>query len=223
MNDDDCAEFEEQLEELVVGDLAEPARGRALAHAASCRECRGQLDALLALADNLLMLAPQHEPPPGFESRVLERMGVRPGQPNQRPHGRGHVRRWWLEAAAALVLIAVAVGAVALLRRDDGTAGTTVRTGVIVTQAGATAGAVKLIDSDHPYALITIDRPQQRGGEVYCELQLSDGRIVRVGSWGYDDVKSKVWAVGIDSELLHAVTMRIVDDDGAVLATAALH
>ena len=51
---------------------------------------------------------------------------------------------------------------------------------------------------------------------------MADGRSVRVGSWGGQDVSANVWAVGISSEWLDAVTMHIVAEDGSVVATASL-
>jgi len=234
MNGSMCAQFDEQLEELAIGDLPEPERGRLLAHAASCRDCRGKLDEVLALTDSLLSLAPQHEPPPGFESRVLERLTAAPasgaagaaGVAAARPPIRRHrlpVPRWWLEAAAAVLLVTVAIGAFLVGRSDTvSDAVRVVRSGVIVNGSGDRTGSVELIDAAHPYALVTIDHPRDRGGEVICELLLADGTDVAIGEWGYDDVRGKVWAAGIDDDLLEAVTMRILDESGTVLATASL-
>jgi len=125
--------------------------------------------------------------------------------------------------AAAIVLVAAAAaGGVALLGRNDPHGDAVVRSGVIVGGSGARSGSIDLVDGAHPYVLVTIDHPQQRNQEVYCQLVLADGRTVTVGSWGYDDVRANVWAVGIDAALLHAVSMQVVTEDGAIVATAAL-
>lgn len=217
MSGPQCAEFDEVLEELAIGDLAEPAQSRMLAHAATCRECRGRLDALLGLTDSLLTLAPQHEPPPGFESRVLERFGAL-----QRSSGRNKARRRWVQVAAAVALVAALIGGFALGRRGQHAAEAVVSSGPIITTTGAPIGAIQLVSATHPYALVTIDRPRPGDQIVTCELQFAGGRTVTVGSWGYDDVKASVWAVGIDLGMLDAVLMRIVDEHGTVLATASL-
>lgn len=225
MNPITCAQFTEQLEELALGDIAEPVRGAMLAHASACRNCRGRLDEVLALTDSLLGLTPQHEPPPGFESRVLERLGVArsttPVTTVQRAPERTN-RRWILSAAAALVLVVATAIGVAVVRREDAATADIVRSGIIHNAQDTRTGTVELVDAVHPYALITIDRPRQRADEVTCELELADGSVVAVGSWAYADVKSNVWAVGIDRDLLDAVQMQIVDADGAVLSTATL-
>jgi hypothetical protein len=220
-----CARFVEQLEELAIGDLAEPERGILLAHAGTCHECRVRLDDLLALTDSLLSLAPQHEPPPGFETRVLDRLGVAPAAMAAQSRRRGG-RRWAVLSAAALVLVVAAIGAVLVVRDDDDpteiASGRIVSSGEIRNRDGERTGSVQLVDGEHPFALVTIDRPRQRGTEVRCELQLADGTTVDIGSWDYDDVERHMWAAGIDTSLLAATSMRVIAEDGTVVATAAL-
>ena len=43
-----------------------------LEHARGCPACRAHLDELAVVAQEILTAAPAHEPPPGFESRVLD-------------------------------------------------------------------------------------------------------------------------------------------------------
>ncbi|MDO8365020.1 MAG: hypothetical protein Q7V88_19175 [Actinomycetota bacterium] len=225
MNEQGCTRFDEQLEELAVGDLAEPERGLLLAHVATCGLCRERLDDLLALTDNLLAFAPQHEPPPGFESRVLERLGV--AEPAARRARQRHTSPWWVAAAAVALLGAVATG-IGLGRSrwdDDPTAagaGAVAGEGPIVAADGRELGTIQLVDGPHPFALVTIDRPVDRGQRVTCQLVLADGSAVTVGWWDYTDVKAGVWAVGVAPSLLDAVGMRILDEQGSVLATATL-
>ena len=219
MNDRDCATFDEQLDELAVGDLSEPARGRVLAHVATCDACRRRLDELLAITDRLLDLAPEHEPPPGFESRVLDRLTAAPA-------AAGSAGRWrrsrWVVAAAAAVLLTLAVAGVTWSRSDGDPAVTIARSGTILGADGGRVGEVALVRSSHPYVLVTIDHPRTGGNEVTCELELPDGSTLVAGTWGYADIRTGVWAVGIDTSSLGAVRMRIVSADGDVLATADL-
>jgi hypothetical protein len=68
------------------------------------------------------------------------------------------------------------------------------------------------------------DAPGGRaGGARSCELVLGDGRRVVVGSWTSEDIAAGggVRAAAVDNDLLHAQAMRILGDDGRVLATAA--
>jgi hypothetical protein len=43
-----------------------------------------------------------------------------------------------------------------------------------------------------------------------------------VGTWNYQDAKDGTWAVKIDRSLVGAVMMRIVDEQGQVVAKASL-
>jgi hypothetical protein len=218
MTPDPCAQFEGRLEELAIGDVPEPERSQMLAHAASCPGCQDQLDALAGLTDRLLELAPQHEPPPGFESRVLERLGIGSTAAVARPR-----RRMWTGAAMVAACLLALLAGVTLGRGGADEVGSVARSGTIAAaDGGARLGEIQLVSGRHPFVMVTIDRPKPRLGEVHCELRLADGDFVWVGAWSFEDVAEHVWSVGIEPELLGAVEMRILDDAGTVLATAPL-
>jgi anti-sigma-K factor RskA len=81
MDDMRCDEFAEVAAELALGVLTGRERARALAHLDGCETCREQVRELSMAGDELLALLPPAEPPAGFESRVLDRLGlVAPGQ-----------------------------------------------------------------------------------------------------------------------------------------------
>lgn len=66
-----CLEVRPLLPELAAGAIAGDERARGLGHVASCPDCRRELSEFTKPADALLLLAPQVDPPPGFESSVL--------------------------------------------------------------------------------------------------------------------------------------------------------
>lgn len=220
MNAELCAEFEEQVEALAIGELAEPETSRLLAHVGSCPSCQAHLDTVCGLVDSLLQLTPRVEPPAGFESSVLERLRVRT---NARPAR-------WPSFAVVAACIAALLGGIALgntvLRRANNSAaagaGTITRSGTIISPDGSSLGSAQLVSGAQPFVLVTIDNPTDSNRDVWCELLLANGQSVTVGSWGYDDVAGGLWAVGIDPALLAAVEMHIVAADGTVLATAVL-
>src|SRR4051794_41811373 len=72
-----CALAWQTLPELALGIADGDHRALALEHVAACNECRRELDELSAIADEFIALAPEREPPPGFEARVLERLTAR--------------------------------------------------------------------------------------------------------------------------------------------------
>lgn len=83
MDDMSCEEFAEVAAELALGVLTGRERAAALAHLDGCESCREQVRELALTGDELLALLPSAEPPAGFESRVLERIGLTaPGLPS---------------------------------------------------------------------------------------------------------------------------------------------
>jgi hypothetical protein len=111
----DCQTLRELIPELAAGVASGDERARALAHLTGCPDdCRQALQDAATLVDDLmLVLAPEHEPSAGFESRVLAAL------PATRPHRRRRpTPRLVLRAAAAVLAAAlVAVLAVGLTWR----------------------------------------------------------------------------------------------------------
>lgn len=108
--DRSCAEVRELVPELATGIASGEERARALQHLAHCADCRRELEQMSEVADELLLLAPDREPPIGFETRVVTQLGGK------------RTRRWRgvaLAAAAALVVGGVAGGAVYRSTSDD--------------------------------------------------------------------------------------------------------
>jgi hypothetical protein len=103
----DCATIREVMPELALGIADGEQRARALEHIAGCSGCRRELEELSSLTDELIALAPEREPPPGFENRVLERLAIR--QPRRRPMWRRRLRRVTLAATVAAVAAVTAL------------------------------------------------------------------------------------------------------------------
>ncbi len=207
-----CEDFTERVEELALGMVDEPDRGDLLTHSAGCPRCQSLLDGFGTLVDRLLLAAPELEPPAGFESRVLARLGI--DAPSQRrPH-----TLLWAGAAAVVVLLVVAVGV--LRARVDAPTKVADASASIVTATGAELGSVRLVAQPAPHVLVMIAAPRPSPGTRHCELRRPDGTWVQVGTWQPADVAGGVWATGIDTQLLRATAMRITLDNGTVLASA---
>src|SRR5680860_136670 len=104
----DCAQVADLLAEVATGAATGPDRDRVATHLVYCDPCSHELDELSRAADELLLTAPEHEPPAHFESTVLERIATSEGAPARRPR-RGSLL---LAAAAAVVVAALSSGAV---------------------------------------------------------------------------------------------------------------
>jgi Putative zinc-finger len=105
----DCNEVRELAAELALGIASGEERARALEHLSSCPECRSFVQEMSNLSDELLLAAPAHEPPVGFEGRMIDRY---------RAGLRGKPRLALILAAAALLLAAGAGGTYLALRSD---------------------------------------------------------------------------------------------------------
>jgi hypothetical protein len=87
-NDMTCAELHDVAAELALGVLTGRERATATAHLETCKACREEVRELMVTGERLLELLPPAEPPAGFETRVLERLGMSAppeGQPEPRP------------------------------------------------------------------------------------------------------------------------------------------
>ena len=76
VNEMGCAEFADAAAELALGVLTGRERARALAHLDRCEECRENVRQLTVTGEELVGLLPAIEPPAGFETRVMERLGL---------------------------------------------------------------------------------------------------------------------------------------------------
>jgi hypothetical protein len=109
-----CEHTRQLAAELALGIADGADRARALEHLAECAECRRAVEELSAVTDELLLLAPERQPPVGFESRVLARL-----QPPTAPRRLRRRRGLLAAAAAAAVAAAVAVAIVLGATSDD--------------------------------------------------------------------------------------------------------
>ena len=71
-----CAELADVAAELALGVLTGRERAVAIAHLDTCDACREDVRQMMGTAEQLRSLLPQAEPPAGFETRVLQRLGL---------------------------------------------------------------------------------------------------------------------------------------------------
>ncbi|PZF82075.1 anti-sigma factor family protein [Jiangella anatolica] len=71
-----CGDIADALAEVATGAASGPDRARVLAHLAECPDCRRELEELTRIADEVLLVAPEHDPPAGFEGAVLARIAA---------------------------------------------------------------------------------------------------------------------------------------------------
>lgn len=79
-----CDQVRELVAELAIGIADGRERDAAIRHAATCPDCRQLVSELSVVVDDLLLLAPAHEPPPGFTAQTVARIFPPPAAQHRR-------------------------------------------------------------------------------------------------------------------------------------------
>ena len=184
-----CEQVREAAAELALGIVSGAERAAALEHLAACQTCRAEVEALADVADSLLLLAPQAEPPLGFETRVTDRMvGAGLGLTSPRPRR----RRLLTVMAVAACVLGVAIGFTGLYERNRGTSldreyvnalrvlgGKALLAGRLTDDSGNDAGEVFVYDG-HPSWMYVYVADAKASGPMSVELQWANGAPVTV-------------------------------------------
>ena len=213
-----CEEVRADLHEFALGTSSGRARSRVIDHLTSCAPCRAELQALTTVADALLTLAPQSEPPWGFEQRLIDR--YRADVMPARPHSRW--RHLTLSAAAAfLVALGFSIGA--LVQSPHSTPVATGPTPVVngeLTSRGHSLGHVFIVSSKPSWIYMTVDDPQW-SGTAWCRVTLKSGQVRNLGSFAMTNGYG-TWSAPTTVAVAQIKSAQVVDAHGAVLASATL-
>ena len=150
-----CAQLEDVAAELALGTVSGAERAAALDHLAGCAACRNLVDQLARAADSLLLLAPEAQPPPGFESKVLSRIGVARGTAARARPGR---RRRVLVGVAAAALVAGLSGAGATMLADDDRRPPEIRTALASDDQGRWTCRAVVYGDNPTWLVVSLDR-----------------------------------------------------------------
>lgn len=216
-----CEQLRGCAAELALGVLPGREWAAAVEHLEGCPECRSEVEQLALVGDRLLRLAPLAEPPVGFESRVVQRLGRTPSRA-------APLRRRWASVVAAGTIAAAGLGGWAIgTANDSGTPGhaaSQLMSGELT--AGHTGiGSVFLHPGDPAWVFMTVDHDGASTGYldnwVTCELTLDKGPAVRVGTFqltgGYG-----YWGAPVHVASTSVTGARLVSPNGTVLATASI-
>ena len=215
-----CAQVQAEIGELALGILSGRERSEVLTHLDSCATCRSELDQLATVVDDLVHLAPEAEPPVGFESRVVQRFEfVAAGR---RRHRRRR-RTLSLVASAAAVVLGVGLA----LAFDSGGSpndGSLREAGLVSTSLhahGQVDGVIVVSAHDHPtWVFMRLDLGMWSGW-ARCEVTLADGSTKLLGRFwverGYG-----AWAVQLSAPANALRAASVVDDNGTVLASGSI-
>jgi hypothetical protein len=216
-----CEEVHAVAAEVALGVASGEERARALAHAASCAECRALLREYAALGDELLLIAPEREPSSGFEVRVAERLGAVRSPRVIRPVGLRRLRPALAVAAAAALTAGVMLGAFRDERRDasryrDTLAvvnGSYFDSARLQEAGGDVAGKVVGYEGSPSWLLVSV-APAYRSENYRCELVTRSGRRIPMRAFELDE-ESGTWGQAIPVSLRDVAEVRVFDGEGA--------
>jgi len=236
-----CEQVRELAPELALGIAAGEDRDAALRHLSGCPACRQLVSELSSVGDELLLLAPEREPPAGFESRVLTTIAAPPRQRRVRavPHGvragprrvravprawlpRG--RRWVAVAATAVLAAAIGAGSVFVATSGDRQLARGYRA-VLNEGQGSTFAAAPLRGAQgrvgtvfgyqgHPSWMVVTVQPQTPDeGQLRVQALTRDGRYLALGKAVLGG-GNRAWGGQIPVDLSAVHELRFVRSDG---------
>lgn len=207
-----CAELEALAAELALGTVAGAERAGALDHLAGCAACRALVEELAGVADRLLLLAPVTEPPPGFESKVLGRMGVSPPARELRPTR----RRRLLVGVAAAALVAAMSTAGATLLAGESKRPVEVRTALAADNEGRWRCRAVVYGEKPTWLVVSLDRMDGSSNAYSVEaLRAGSDTPVKVGTFSLEQGHGTL-ARQLDLPAGDVQSVRVLDAGGRV-------
>jgi hypothetical protein len=225
MRDDSaCEKFDQNLAELALGILSGRERMTTLTHVECCAHCADELEHLARASDAALHMAPEIEPPLGFEVRLFRRMGH--GEVVSRRHA---PHRWLITCAAAVV--ALSAGLSIGLSTDSSSPNAKVARQAHPTQSkpeltarlmrnSGVVGVISLYGGSTPVLTMELSKSSVHG-TVTCEIVTNNGVIHKLGTFRVTDGYG-AWATPIGSSPSDVRVAHLVSPDGATIATAKL-
>ena len=230
-----CDTMREAAPDLALGLLTGEERAAALAHLERCEGCRAEVASLAVTADEVLLAAPEVEPPPGFSGRVLDRLAAEraaggglpatSGLParavGSRRVGSRPVRRWRVAAALVAAAALAVVGLVAVVR--SGTPEDEVAVAQMRTGTGAVVGDATAVGAET--SVVTLDVPawesmvehwgEAPAGSYWLVVEQEDGtRTMSALAADVDD-----WSMRVDAAVDEIATVSMLDNAGRVWCT----
>ena len=188
-----CEQVRDLAPELALGIAEGEERDAALRHLSGCSGCRQLVSELSLVGDELLQLAPAHDPPVGFESRVLTEVTKPPRRRTIQPLA----RRWqWLATAAAAVVLA------APLQGAQG------RVGTVFGYQGQPS-----------WVMVTLQPPTRDEDRFQVQAVTRDGRYLPLGDAVLGGAKG-TWGGQLPVDLSAVRELRFVGSDGRPTLTA---
>jgi hypothetical protein len=233
LNEMGCAGFADVSAELALGVLTGRERAAALEHLDRCAACQENVRRLAVTGEKLLELLPAREPPPGFETRMMERLGLvalSPGPVGQvtlaggrrrfgREPGEGQPGRARRVLAVTLAAVS-ALGGWGLGAATSSAARSSLGSAALLSASHQPVGTVFIYGGGQQWLSMSVN-VDSGTGTVTCQLVGRDGHVTTLGSFWLDAGYGTWGSPGPVSRGQFA-SARLVSADGTVLATAQL-
>lgn len=249
--DMECGEFADVAAELALGVLMGRERADALAHLEHCEACRETVRQLMMTGEQLLGLLPAVEPPAGFESRAMARLGIAVpdvpppaagGYPSSRRRTRrvvktsppGHARRDGRPAsrpgagrrtlatlATALALVVAALGGWVTHDATSPARQSALSSAPLLSAAHQHVGQAYFYSSSTHWIYMAVDMPSG-DGMITCDLEGPSGHYTAVGKFRLTQGHGS-WGSPARWSDGKVTGARLLSSNGTVIATATFH
>lgn len=224
-----CEQVRDLASELALGIAEGEERDAALRHLTGCRGCRQLVSELSSVGDELLQLAPAHDPPVGFEARVRAALA----EPPRRRRRQSLAHRWrWVATAAAAVVLAAALGAGSVLLATAGDRRLAAGYQAVLSQGKGAhflaaplqgsqgrVGTVFGYQGQPSWAMVTLQSPIREKGRFQVQAVTRDGRYLPLGDAVLGGAKG-TWGGQLPVDLSAVHELRFVGSDGRPTLTA---
>lgn len=213
----DCETVRDDLSELALGVLSGRRRSDALDHVDSCTRCATELQQLSTVADAVLQLTPQVDPPVGFELRLAPRL--------QAAGAHRQKRRWRAGAigvaAAVMVMLGFALGALLTARNADHSRPVAAKLITAdLTAHGRVLGQVVVSEGPPAWMFVTVNGTAA-SGSVRCDVTLAGGQVETVGMFQISG-EYGAWGAPLTAPAHDVRSAQLIDSSGSIVADAQL-
>jgi hypothetical protein len=223
-----CEQVRDLAPEFALGIAEGEERDAALRHLSGCGECRQLVSDLSSVGDELLLLAPAHEPPVGFGSRVLAKVT----EPPRRRRFQPLARRWrWVATAAAAAVLAAVLGGGSVFLATAGDRRLAESYQAVLSQGHGAyflaaplqgsqgrVGTVFGYQGQPSWAMVTLQSPI-REGQFQAQVVTRDGRYLPLGDAALGGAKG-TWGGQLPVDLSAVHELRFLGSDGRPALTA---
>ncbi|MGV9288545.1 hypothetical protein [Streptomyces sp. NPDC003719] len=225
-----CPRLREVAAEVALGVLPARERAAALAHLQRCPSCLESVRELARTADGLHHLIPGREPPAGFETRVLQRLGLSPQR-----RRRTLRRRFALGLASGVAAAALGLGgwAIGVTSASSPTTAGPARPDRVLsadlTSHRQDVGRVFAYTGPPHWVYMSVDADDLPAharaafhGTLTCQIERSDGSTATIGTFSVTAGYAQ-WVAHYPAGSAPVTQVHLLAADNSVVASATLH